>query len=166
MAFDPPFASLTLGIPEDVPAWLGKFRLWLDYKVRLYETDANGHMSQLTYFGWQETGLAEYWARLGYEHYYASQADVSMFMGEQYCRFISELNFAERVRLGVRCARLGRASVTFEHVFVRQDGSVAAAGVNSQVLVEVATRKTQALSDELRAAILRQEGAASGGGAP
>jgi acyl-CoA thioester hydrolase len=159
MALEPPFASVTLDIPADVPAWLARFHLWLDYKVRLYETDANGHMSQLTYFGWQETGLAEYWANLGYEHYYASQAEVSMFMGEQYCRFISELNYAERVRLGVRCARLGRSSVSFEHVFVKADGRVAAAGVNSQVLVEVATRQTVPISDELRAAILRHEGA-------
>jgi acyl-CoA thioester hydrolase len=162
MALDPPFANVALQVPEDVPAWLQRFHLWLDFKTRLYETDANGHMSQLTYFGWQETGAAEYWTKLGHEDYYASMAEVSMFMGEQYCRFVSEVRYAERIRLGVRCARMGNSSVTLEYAFVHPDESLAAMGINSQVLVKVATREAQPLPHELREAILRQEGHSPG----
>lgn len=155
----PALTSVSLQMPDDVPVWLRHFHFWLDLKPRLYETDANGHMSQLTYFGWQEWGSAEYWTNLGYRDYFASLADVSLFMGEQYCRFLSEVRFGELIRLGVRVARLGSASIGLEYAFVREDGSLAAIGANSQVLVEVATRKPVAVPDHLRNAILKLEDA-------
>ncbi|HEX6512494.1 MAG TPA: acyl-CoA thioesterase, partial [Chloroflexota bacterium] len=61
------------------------------------------------------------------------------------------------IRLGVRVARLGTTSVGLEYAFVRQDGTLAAIGVNSQVLVEIPSHRPVPLSDELRAAILRLE---------
>ena len=114
-------------------------------------------MSQLTFFGWQEWASFEYWANLGYSSYFASMDEVSLFMGEQYCRFVAEVQFGEAIRLGVRVARLGTSSVGLEYAFVRKDGSLAAIGTNSQVLVNVATRKPQSLPDHLRAAILKLE---------
>ena len=153
----PALASVSFTLPEDVPGWLARFHFWLDLQVRLYETDANGHMSQLTYFGWQEWGSFRYWANLGYDTYFASMDEVSLFMGEQYCRFLSEVQFNETLRLGVRVARLGSASVGLEYAFVRADGSLAAVGANSQVLVNVASRKPVPLSEQLRSDILRFE---------
>ena len=157
MPLEKPFAEISLRLPADVGSWLKHFHFWLDLKVRLYETDANGHMSQLTFFGWQEWASFEYWANLGYSSYFASMDEVSLFMGEQYCRFVAEVQFGEPIRLGVRVARLGTSSVGLEYAFVRKDGSLAALGTNSQVLVEVATRKPQPLPDHLRAAILKLE---------
>ncbi len=154
MALEPAFASISVD-PSSVS--VERFRFWIDYKVRLYETDANGHMSQLTYFGWQEWGSFQYWASLGYDTYFAGQDTVTLFMGEQYCRFLAEVQFNEAIRLGVRVARLGTSSVGLEYAFVRSDGTLAAVGVNSQVLVEVASRKPVPLPEGLRAAILARE---------
>ena len=153
----PALISVSFDLPADVPAWLARFHFWLDLEVRLYETDANGHMSQLTYFGWQEWASFRYWANLGYDTYFASLDKVSLFMGEQYCRFLSEVQFNERLRLGVRVARLGRASVGLEYAFVRAGGSLSAIGANSQVLVNVPSRKPVPLSEQLRSDILRFE---------
>jgi acyl-CoA thioesterase FadM len=52
--------------------------------------------------------------------------------------------------------------VTLEYAFVHPDESLAAMGINSQVLVKVATREAQPLPHELREAILRQEGHSPG----
>ena len=156
-SLQPALTTISVRMPEDVPAWLAQFHFWLDFNVRLYETDANGHMSQLTFFGWQEWASFRYWANLGFDTYFASMDTVSLFMGEQYCRFLVEVRFNEAIRLGVRVARLGTSSVGLEYAFVRADGSLAAIGVNSQVLVEVDSRKPVPLSAELRAAILRLE---------
>jgi acyl-CoA thioester hydrolase len=157
MPLEQPFAEISISLPQNVDAWLKRFHFWLDMKVRLYETDANGHMSQLTFFGWQEWASFEYWANLGYRTYFASMDEVSLFMGEQYCRFVAEVKFGEPIRLGVRVARLGTSSVGLEYAFVRRDGALAALGVNSQVLVDVATRQPHPLPDHLREAILRLE---------
>src|SRR2546425_1999112 len=157
MPLEKPFAEISLRLPTDVGSWLKHFHFWLDLKVRLYETDANGHMSQLTFFGWQEWASFEYWANLGYSSYFASMDEVSLFMGEQYCRFVAEVQFGEPIRLGVRVARLGTSSVGLEYAFVRKDGSLAALGTNSQVLVDVATRKPRPLPEHLRTAILKLE---------
>lgn len=164
MAFspDPPTISIEARLPEDVPAWLRLFRFWLDVKVRLYETDANGHMSQLTYFGYQEWGSTEYWGRLGFDQFVASQSDMSLFMGEQYCRFLAEVRYGDHLRLGVRCARLGRSSLTLEYAFCHADGRLAAIGLNSEVLVEVGTRKAVGLPEDFRGAIERLEAGAEG----
>lgn len=153
----PALTSVAFELPADVPAWLARFHFWLDLEVRLYETDANGHMSQLTYFGWQEWGSFRYWANLGYDTYFASMDEVSLFMGEQYCRFLSEVRFNETLRLGVRVTRLGTASVGLEYAFVRHDATLAAVGANSQVLVEVASRTPVPLPARLRDDILRLE---------
>lgn len=153
----PPVLSVSINLPEDLSPWLASFHVWLEPSVRLYETDANGHMSQLTYFGWQEWAGTEYWARLGRPELVASQAETSWFMGEQYCRFLAEVNYGHTVRLGVRCARLGRSSATFEYAFLRPDRRLAAAGLNSQVLVDVASRQSVAIPDDLRAAVERRE---------
>lgn len=157
MPLEPPFAQISVSLPSDVETYLQRFHFWLDYRPRLYETDANGHMSQLTYFGWQEWASFQYWANLGYDTYFASMDTVSLFMGEQYCRFLAEVRFNEPIRVGVRVARLGTSSVGLEYAFVRPNGTLAALGTNSQVLVEVATRKPVALPAELRTAILRLE---------
>jgi len=153
----PALTTISLQVPDDVPAWLGCFHFWLDLKARLYETDANGHMSQLTYFGWQEWGSFQYWDNLGYDTYFASMDEVSLFMGEQYCRFVAEVRFNEPIRLGVRVARLGTSSIGLEYAFVREDGNLAAIGANSQVLVAVATRKPAPVPDHMREAILKLE---------
>ncbi|HLG68977.1 MAG TPA: thioesterase family protein [Chloroflexota bacterium] len=157
MPLDPPFASISLDLPANTEEWLRRFHLWLDFRPRLYETDANGHMSQLTYFGWQEWASFQYWANLGYDTYFASMDTVSLFMGEQYCRFLAEVQFNDAIRLGVRVARLGTSSAGLEYAFVRPDGALAAIGVNSQVLVEVSTRRPVPLPDDLRQAVLRFE---------
>ncbi len=127
-------------------------------KVRLYETDANGHMSQATYFGYQEWAFSEYWTACGFPELVGSQVNTSLFMGEQYCRFVSELSYWEPVRMGVRCARLGRSSLTLEYVFLHPDGSIAAVGGSGIVHVEVATRRALPIPDGLRQAIERIEG--------
>jgi acyl-CoA thioester hydrolase len=155
MAFSPvpPSIDVQLRLPDDVPAWLRLFHFWLDVKVRLYETDANGHMSQLTYFGYQEWGSTEYWTAIGFERFVASKSELSLFMGEQYCRFIAEARYGDSLRLGVRCARLGRSSITLEYAFCHADGRLAAIGLNSEVLVEVATRGARELPGDFREAI-------------
>lgn len=158
-SLQPALTTISLQMPGDVPGWLTHFQFWTDLKVRLYETDANGHMSQLTYFGWQEWGSFQYWAKLGYDRYFASMDEVSLFMGEQYCRFVAEVRFNEPIRLGVRVARLGTASIGLEYAFVRQDGSLAAIGANSQVLVDVATRKPVPVPEHMQLAILQFEDA-------
>ena len=154
-----PILTVALKLPEDMSAWLASFRVWLEPRVRLYETDANGHMSQLTYFAYQEWAFSEYCTRLGYGQLVGSQAEISLFMGEQYCRFLAEINYGAIIRLGVRCARLGRSSMTLEYAFCYEDGRLAAAGSNSQVLVEVATRHSVPFPDDLRAAVERLESA-------
>jgi acyl-CoA thioester hydrolase len=156
-SLQPALTAVSLQLPDDVPAWLSYFHFWLDLRVRLYETDANGHMSQLTYLGWQEWGSFQYWENLGYDTYFASMDEVSLFMGEQYCRFLAEVRFNEPIRLGVRVSRLGTASIGLEYAFVREDGSLSAIGANSQVLVEVATRKPVAVPEHMRAAIMKHE---------
>ena len=157
ISLQPALTTISIRMPDDVPAWLALFHFWLDLEVRLYETDANGHMSQLTFFGWQEWASFRYWANLGYERYFASMDEVSLFMGEQYCRFVAEVRFNEAIRVGVRVARLGTSSVGLEYAFVREDGTLAGIGANSQVLVEVAGRRPVPLPEELRAAILGLE---------
>ncbi|MHB8619442.1 MAG: acyl-CoA thioesterase [Chloroflexota bacterium] len=146
-------ARLGINLPEDVPAWLDGFHFWLDFKVRLYETDANGHMSELTYFAYQELGSTEYCGHLGFTSHLASQSDESLFMGEQFCRFLSEVRFGESVRLGVRCVRVGGASLGLEYVLIHADRRLAAVGANTLVLVELATRHSRPLPPELRQAI-------------
>ena len=153
----PDALQFELHLPDDQPAWLAKFHLWLDMQVRLYETDANGHMSQLTYLAYQEWGSTSYWTHIGHGELVGSQAETSMFMGEQYCRFLAEVEYGQSVRLGVRCARMGRSSVALEYAFCRQDSTLAAIGFNSLVLVEVASRRSVPMPDDLRAAIERQE---------
>jgi len=149
--------KLEVALPEDLPAWLALFHFWLDMKVRLYETDANGHMSQLTFFGYQEWASCEYWTHIGHPELMGSQAETSLFMGEQYCRFLAEVPYGKPLRLGVRCARIGRSSVTLEYAFCRFDERLAAIGLNTQVLVNTATHRPVPLPDDYRAAIQRQD---------
>ena len=153
----PSVVELRLDVPEDRDAWLAHFHFWVDFKVRLYETDANGHMSQLTYFGYQELGSTDYWAHLGFGHLTASQSELSIFMGDQYCRFLSEVHYGEQIRMGVRCCRLGTRSVGLEMVCHHADGRLATVGASNLVVVDIKARRGVPIPEGLRQAILALE---------
>ena len=62
--------------------------------------------------------------------------------------YLAELGWPDTVEIGTRIARLGRSSIVFEQA-IFQNGVCAAISSNVMVMIDVVTRKSAALRDDV-----------------
>ena len=115
------------------------YRHFLSIPTRWMDNDAYGHVNNVTYYSYFDTVINEYLIRVGGLDIRADP--VIDYVAETSCRFYRPLSFPETIDAGIRVARLGRTSVTYEIALFRGgEPTPAATGRFVQVWVE---RKTE-----------------------
>ena len=133
-------------------------------KVRFADTDANGH----TYFGnymvFADEVMSEYWVDLGWDIYDVDASPCLVFTVNVNIDFMNECLGGDWLDVGVGFSRIGNTSLTAEFLMTnRRTGEAAAKGTFTSVFVDKTTRKSCAMPETFRAAILgRQPELASG----
>ena len=84
------------------------------------------------------------------------------------CNYRLQLHYPDTVHIGARISRLGRTSVSMEHVvYSASQQAVAADGSSTIVVLDYTTNRPQRISDDLRAAVERVDPTKGhGGGSP
>jgi len=128
------------------------YRSFLAIPTRWMDNDSYGHVNNVTYYSYFDTAVNEHLIRVG-----GLDIDGATTIGlvvETSCRFHKPLTFPDVVEAGLRVAKLGNSSVTYEIGLFREgDDEPAASGHFVHVWVDRASRRPTAVPAAVRVAL-------------
>lgn len=124
----------------------------LPIQTRWGDNDAYGHVNNVVYYAYFDTAI---------NHFLIHEGGLDIHTGttiglcvESQCAYLSPAAYPDALEAGLRVARLGRASVTYELGIFRSD-TLCAHGHFIHVFVDRVTRKSSEIPPALRAALAR-----------
>ncbi len=118
--------------------------------TRWMDNDAYLHVNNVAYYSFFDTAVNEYLILGGVLD--IRQSPVTGLVAHSQCHYFSPLAFPEKIEVGLRVARLGTSSVTYElGVFRAGDDLAAAQGQFVHVFVDRLTSRPVPLPDPMRA---------------
>lgn len=125
------------------------YRAFVDVTTRWSDNDMYGHMNNAAYYAFFDTAVTNWLFGTG-----LSAEDSMFFVAETGCRYLSEVGYPDRVRVGLRVGHLGTTSIRYEIGIFRNDEDLAAAeGLFVHVHVDKATRRPAPVPYILRRAL-------------
>ncbi|ANU09026.1 thioesterase superfamily protein [Planococcus antarcticus DSM 14505] len=117
-------------------------------KVRFSETDALGHISNISYFIYLEEARTDFFAELGFGH------DINnwkIILASASCDFISQGHYNQRLMVRTEVSKIGNSSFQVVHEIKGQkSGELIAKGQASAVHFDFKTQKSEALPEANR----------------
>ncbi len=130
--------------PPPAPA---RFPFWTEEKLRLADTDMNGHINNGAIGAFCEAGRAEIMQAVAGP---PEGRAVGMAVARVEIDYLREIHYPGRVRIGTCVARIGRSSITVEQALFQGDTCFATSrGV--MVMLDRETRRPAEMPDTLRA---------------
>lgn len=118
--------------------------------TRWMDNDVYGHVNNVVYYSYFDTAVNGHLMEYGALDY--ATGDIFGIVVETKCQFLKELAFPEVIEAGLRIAKLGNSSVTYEIGLFRQDEPDAAAvGHFIHVYVDRENRRPVRIPDPVRA---------------
>lgn len=138
---------------------LADYHVTVDIPVAWGEMDALGHVNNIMYFRYFETGRAHYLARVGFFAWDSREVAIGPILASIDCRFRHPLVYPDTITVGVRTVTLGEDRFTVHHRIVSQKaGRVAAEGEGVIVAYDYRQAQKAQVPDAVRQAILTLEG--------
>lgn len=128
------------------------YRSFLAIPTRWMDNDTYGHVNNVSYYAYFDTAVNEHLIRAGGLDIHAG-AQIGVVV-ETSCRFHKPLTFPDVVDAGMRVAKLGNSSVTYEiGLFRRGDDDPVATGRFVHVWVDRASRRPVPVPPAIRSAL-------------
>ena len=128
------------------------YRHFLTISTRWMDNDAYGHVNNVTYYSYFDTVVNEHLITVGGLDIAADP--VVGYVVETHCTYRKPLAFPQAVEAGMRVAKLGTSSVTYEiGIFGQGDDEAAATGRFVHVWVDRATQRPAPIPPRIRAAL-------------
>ncbi|MFF0491085.1 acyl-CoA thioesterase [Nocardia sp. NPDC004068] len=120
--------------------------------TRWADNDHYGHVNNVTYYSYFDTAVNAWLI-------HATGTDIRDLpaigvVAQTSCRFLGSLSFPDELRVGLRVARLGNSSITYDLAIFRADGDaleLAATGTFVHVYVDDVTRQPVEIPAVIRA---------------
>ena len=128
------------------------FRLYRPLQTRWSDNDIYGHMNNVVHYLLFDTAVNGWLIDRGLLD--IRNGGTIGLVVETGCQYFREIMFPDSVTAGIRVARLGNSSVTYEvGLFANEDEEAAAQGRFVHVYVDRETRRPKPLSDDWRTAL-------------
>jgi acyl-CoA thioester hydrolase len=125
---------------------------FLAIPTRWMDNDTYGHVNNVTYYSYFDTVVNEHLVRAGGLDIHRAPA-IGLVV-ETSCRYHRPLSFPDTIDAGLRVARIGNSSVTYEiALFLKGDEDPAATGQFVHVWVERATQRPTTVPARIRVAL-------------
>jgi acyl-CoA thioester hydrolase len=131
------------------------YRIWGTETVRFSDTDAHGHVNNVSFAAYLETGRTIFGRACGLP--VGLQHATHMVLARVEIDYRAEVHWPAVLDLGSAVARLGRTSITLIQGIFIGDRCVAT-GREVLVMVETATSRPTPLPEALRARMLQEGG--------
>ncbi|NRG18459.1 acyl-CoA thioesterase [Rhizobiales bacterium] len=125
------------------------FSLFRHIPTRWMDVDIYGHVNNVNYLSFFDTAVNGWLIEEGALS--PATSDTVFLVVETACQYFAEVNFPDTVHAGIRVARLGRSSVTYDiGLFRNEETSACAQGRFVHVQVEAASRRPVEISGRRR----------------
>jgi len=148
--------SAVIAMPDPTPharaGMRAGYRHFLAIPTRWMDNDSYGHVNNVTYYSYFDTAVNEHLIRVGGLD--IANDPVVGYVVESTCRFRKPLTFPDTLDVGLRVAKLGTSSVTYEiGIFLEGDDEPAATGSFVHVWVDRAAQRPVPVPPRIRAAL-------------
>ena len=141
-------------MPDDPAETRGRYAYFVPIPTRWMDNDVYGHVNNVVYYAYFDTVINRYLIAEGGLDI-AAGGTIGLCV-ESRCRYRKPVAFPDDVDAGLRVARVGRSSVTYEvGIFARGDEDAAAEGSFVHVFVDRAKRRATPIPEPLRSALAR-----------
>lgn len=136
------------------------YSVWTEYRTRWADNDQFGHINNALYYGFFDSAInATLIERMGFS---PTTDPTVYFVAQTGCTFHAAIAYPQLVEVGVRLARLGTSSLTYEvGVFAAGEPLAGATGHFVHVHVDRSTERPVPLSPEQRTAFAELYGIAA-----
>ena len=124
------------------------FPFWTEEKIRISDTDHQGHVNNVSIGAYVEAGRGEILHEAGIGE--SGGGRFGMALARVAIDYRREIRWPGRVRIGSRVTRLGRSSVTVAHGLFKE-GTLFATAESVMVILDPATRRPMEMPEALRA---------------
>jgi acyl-CoA thioester hydrolase len=124
------------------------FPFWTEEKVRISDTDHNGHVNNVSIGAYCEAGRGEILRAAGVGE--GSGGRFRMALARVAIDYRREIHWPGPVRIGTRVVRMGTSSVVVAQGLFK-DGVLFATAESVMVILDPATRRPMPMPEELRA---------------
>lgn len=136
--------------PAPLPA--SAFAHFADITTRWIDNDAYGHINNVVYYEFFDTVVNGYLLAQGVLD--IANGPVIGLVVETKCNYFKPIAFPDKIRAGLRVAKLGTSSVTYDvGIFRNDDDTASAQGHFVHVYVDRATSKPVPLPEALKKAL-------------
>lgn len=130
------------------------FQVFYPISTRWMDNDVYGHVNNVTYYSYFDSAINRYLIEEGGLDIHS--AAVVGYVVSSNCQFRKPIAYPEAIEAGLRVAKVGNSSVTYElGIFKAGDNNAAALGQVVHVFVDQDSNKPTAIPDPLRAALVR-----------
>jgi len=128
------------------------YRYFLAIPTRWMDNDIYGHVNNVTYYSYFDTVVNEHLVRIGGLDIHHAQA-IGV-VAETSCRFHRPLSFPDTIDAGLRVAKIGNSSVSYDIALFRTgDEAPAATGRFVHVWVDRTTQRPIGVPERIRRAL-------------
>lgn len=137
-------------IEPSLEEWLRKFRFSSDIKVRFTETDAYGHVNNVSYFIYFEQARIDYFNEINMFQRFANKAHPSIVVtGDLHCHYHRPIYFGQTLHVKVRTAHIGQTSVDLQYAIIDDQNVLYASGRGAIIHIDKQTGKSTPWSDDI-----------------
>jgi acyl-CoA thioester hydrolase len=91
----------------------------IEFRVRYYETDAQGYVHHANYFQYFEMGRVEQLLALGHDYADLERDGIILVVNKISCRYLRPCKFGDILRLQIRTVRTRAARIDHEYRLLR-----------------------------------------------
>ena len=143
---------------SDPRALLAGFAGVIELPVAWGEMDAFGHVNNIYYFRYFESGRLDYFARIGYLDH-VTHTGLGPILASTQCTFRKPLTYPDTISVGTRVSRMETDRFVMEYLLVSHRlNNVAAEGEGLIVSYDYRQRQKAPIPEAIRAAIEALEG--------
>ena len=115
--------------------------------LRWADIDRYGHANNVVYLAWFDTAVNDTYLANGF----LADTDPHFIVARTGCAFFREVGYADRIEIGLRVARLGGSSVTYDlAVFANEEPDARAQGQYVHVLIAKSDGRPTPIEGRLR----------------
>lgn len=142
----------------DGTSLLADFPVVITLPVQWGDQDAFAHVNNTVYFRWCESSRIAYGRRIGL-NVWKETRNIGPILASITCNYRRPVTFPDTIHIGARVTRMGRSSMTMEHLLVSEAaGAVVADASSAVVIYDYNVERSHPVPDEIRRAIERLEG--------
>ncbi len=135
---------------------LAEFPVVTPLTIEWGQQDAFGHVNNIHFFRWFETGRIEYLARLGMA---ITSEGIGPILAAINCNYRRQIKWPDDILIGTRVTRIGNSSITVAHaIWSNRNKAIAADGDSTVVYFDYNRQRPHPVPDELRRLVAELEG--------